>query len=73
MTYLSLIIQARPVRMYLPKMTLAASALMGLLSVSQAQSLTDLGANAPTPGSNDVNQLSLAGNQTAPDGLKLLH
>jgi beta-galactosidase len=55
--------------MYLPKMTLAASALMGLLSVSQAQSLTDLGANAPTPGSNDVNQLSLAGNQTAPDGL----
>jgi beta-galactosidase len=69
MTCLSLIIRSRILRIYLPKITLAASVLMGLLSVSQAQSLADLGANAPASGANDVAQLSLAGNQTAPDGL----
>jgi beta-galactosidase len=34
-----------------------------------AQSLSDLGANAPTPGANDLSQLSVSGNKTAPDGL----
>ena len=34
-----------------------------------AQTLTDLGATAPTQGTYDIYQLSTAGNQTAPDGL----
>lgn len=34
-----------------------------------AQALTDFGAAAPTPGTNDIYQLSTQGNQTSPDGL----
>lgn len=34
-----------------------------------AQTLTDLGVAAPTPGTNDVYQLSTQGNQISPDGL----
>jgi len=34
-----------------------------------AQSLTDIGISAPTPGANDIHQLSTAGNQVDPDGL----
>jgi len=34
-----------------------------------AQTLTDLGAAAPTPGTNDLYQLPTQGNQTSPDGL----
>ncbi len=41
----------------------------GGLSITGAQTLTDIGATAPTPGANDIVQLSAAGNQTAPDGL----
>ena len=52
-----------------PKMALAVSILMALAGAIQAQTLTDLGATAPTPGANDIAQLSTAGNQTAPDGL----
>jgi len=51
------------------KMALAVVVLMVLAGASRAQTLTDLGAIAPTPGSNDVAQLSASGNITAPDGL----
>jgi hypothetical protein len=34
-----------------------------------AQALTDLGAAGPTPGTNDIYQLSTQGNQSSPDGL----
>jgi beta-galactosidase len=34
-----------------------------------AQTLTDIGVTAPTPGAYDVVQISTNGNQTAPDGL----
>src|ERR1700690_3125518 len=51
------------------KMALAVSFLMVLAGAIQAQTLADLGATAPTPGTNDVAQLSTVGNQTAPDGL----
>ena len=34
-----------------------------------AQTLTDLGLAAPSPGTNDIYQLSTSGNQTSPDGL----
>jgi hypothetical protein len=51
------------------KMALAASVLMVLAGTIRAQTLTDLGATAPTPGANDVSQLSTSGNTTAPDGL----
>lgn len=34
-----------------------------------AQTLTDLGLTAPTPGANDIYQLSTQGNQTFPDGI----
>jgi len=33
-----------------------------------AQTLTDIGTAAPTPGTNDISQLSTQGNQTFPDG-----
>ena len=52
-----------------PKMALVVGALMALTVASSAQTLADLGATAPTPGGNDIAQLSTAGNQTAPDGL----
>ena len=51
------------------KMVLAASVLMVLAGAIRAQTLTDLGATAPTPGANDISQLSTNGNTTAPDGL----
>ena len=51
------------------KMALAASALMVVAGAIQAQTLTDLGATAPTPGANDVSQLSTSGNTASPDGL----
>jgi len=50
-------------------MALVVGALMALTVASSAQTLADLGATAPTPGGNDIAQLSTAGNQTAPDGL----
>ena len=34
-----------------------------------AQTLTDLGPAAPSPGTNDISQLSTSGNQTWPDGI----
>ena len=34
-----------------------------------AQTLSNLGAVAPTPGANDISQLSTQGNKTAPDGI----
>jgi hypothetical protein len=34
-----------------------------------AQTLTDLGSVAPFPGPNDISQLSIQGNKTAPDGI----
>ena len=43
--------------------------LLLLTGTSLAQTLTDPGATAPTPGANDIAQLSTTGNQTAPDGL----
>ena len=51
------------------KMALAVSVFMVLTGAIRAQTLTDLGATAPTPGANDVSQLSTNGNTTAPDGL----
>ena len=48
---------------------LAVTGLMVLSGATRAQTLTDLGATAPTPGANDVAQLSATGNQGAADGL----
>ena len=45
---------------------LAATGLAGSLN---AQTLTDIGTSAPTPGTNDISQLSTQGSQTFPDGL----
>jgi hypothetical protein len=42
---------------------------VGLAGVLNAQTLTDIGAAAPSPGTNDIYQLSANGNQTWPDGL----
>jgi beta-galactosidase len=52
-----------------PKMALAAGVLLFLTVAIRAQTLTDLGTSAPTPGSNDIAQLSTEGNQTFPDDL----
>ena len=41
----------------------------GLAGIARAQLLTDLGATAPTPGANDISQLSTQGNTSGPDGL----
>jgi len=41
----------------------------GLAGGLYAQTLTDLGLVAPSPGTNDIYQLSANGNQTWPDGL----
>src|ERR1019366_4580973 len=41
---------------------------IGLAGVLHAQTFTDIGAAAPTPGTNDIYQLSTSGNQTSPDG-----
>jgi beta-galactosidase len=51
------------------KMALTISALMILAGTICAQTLTDIGATAPTPGVNDVSQLSTSGNTTFPDYL----
>jgi len=48
---------------------MALLAVLLLACSGSAQTLTDLGATAPTPGTNDIAQLSTNGNQTAPDGL----
>ena len=40
----------------------------GLASSLCAQTLTDLGPAAPSPGPSDIYQLSTQGNQTFPDG-----
>ncbi len=42
---------------------------IGLAGNLYAQTLTDIGSAAPTPGTNDIYQLSASGNQTWPDGL----
>jgi hypothetical protein len=42
---------------------------LGLAGVLQAQTLTNLALSAPTPGPNDISQLSTQGNKTAPDGI----
>ena len=42
---------------------------IGLAGVLHAQTLTDIGTTAPTPGVLDISQLSILGNQTGPDGL----
>ena len=52
-----------------PKIALAVGVLTILAGAIRAQTLTDLGTTAPTPGAMDVAQLSVAGNQTYPDGL----
>jgi len=41
---------------------------MGLAGVLHAQTLADIG-GAPSPGTNDISQLSTQGNQTWPDGI----
>ncbi|MEY4917961.1 MAG: hypothetical protein RL616_1874, partial [Verrucomicrobiota bacterium] len=41
---------------------------IGLAGSIHAQTLVNLGAVAPTPGANDISQLSTQGNQTFPDG-----
>ncbi len=50
-------------------MALAVSVLMILAGAVRAQTLADLGATAPTPGANDIAQLSTSGNTDFPDGL----
>jgi hypothetical protein len=42
---------------------------IGLAGVLHAQTLTDIGSSAPSPGTNDISQLSNQGNQTAPNSL----
>ena len=42
---------------------------VGLAGSSYAQTLTDLGPAAPSPGTDDISQLSTSGNQTWPDGI----
>jgi hypothetical protein len=42
---------------------------VGLASSLSAQTLSNIGSGAPTPGMNDISQLSTQGNQTSPDGL----
>jgi fibronectin type 3 domain-containing protein len=41
----------------------------GLAGDLSAQTLSSLGTTAPTPGANDIFQLSATGNKTSPDGL----
>lgn len=42
---------------------------VGLAGIAHAQTLADIGSTAPTPGTNDIYQLSTRGNQTWPDGI----
>ncbi|SPE54379.1 hypothetical protein SBV1_1860027 [Verrucomicrobia bacterium] len=51
------------------KLALAVSVVTVLAGAAGAQTLTDRGATAPTPGANDISQLSTSGNTTFPDGL----
>ncbi len=51
------------------KMVLTAGLLTLLAQSGPAQTLVDFGPTAPTPGFNDIAQLSTVGNQTFPDGL----
>ena len=46
-------------KMVRPKMALAVSVLMVLAGTIRAQTLTDLGATAPTPGAKDIAQLRI--------------
>ena len=41
----------------------------GLAGILHVQTLVDLGPTAPSPGTNDIYQLSTQGNQTGPDEL----
>jgi len=52
-----------------PGMILLIALLMVLAGAAGAQTLTDLGATAPTPGANDIVQFGINGNTTYPDGL----
>ncbi len=42
---------------------------IGFATASHAQTLANLGSSAPTPGPNDISQLSTQGNKVNPDGL----
>jgi hypothetical protein len=42
---------------------------IGLAGSISAQTFTDIGSAAPSPGTTDIYQLSTSGNQTSPDGL----
>ena len=56
----------------LPIGLLALALVFGFAGTLRAQTLaalTDLGANIPVAGANDVSQFSTVGNQTFPDGL----
>jgi hypothetical protein len=48
---------------------MALTLAVGLAVAAHAQTLTDIGAETPTPGTNDISQLSTNGNTKAPDGL----
>ncbi len=53
-------------------MTIRAAVLVlvaNLATSLSAQTLANLGGVAPTPGANDISQLSTQGNKTAPDGI----
>ena len=67
--FLNINFQSCVAEMVRPKIPLAVGVLLILAGAIRAQTLTDLGGTAPTPGANDVSQLSASGNTTAPDGL----
>jgi len=50
------------------KMALSLIVFIGAGRSRRRANTCDLGTNAPTPGTNDIAQLSVVGNQTAPDG-----
>ncbi len=52
-----------------PKAALVAGIVMILAGTGQSQTLIDIGATAPIPGTQDIAQLSAVGNQIYPDGL----
>ena len=54
--------------------SIVRSLILSLIAVAAAghlcaQTLTSLGATAPSPGANDISQFSTSGNKTSPDGL----
>ena len=69
MTYSNFDFRSGLSKMNRPKMALAVGVLMVLAGAIRAQTLTDLGATAPTPGAKDIAQFSTSGNTTFPDGL----